>query len=144
MSHNTELRERDKKFRELQQEVRVLMENIKSDIIPLLSSYDYLIKKKWRSISMLITQNDASLFKVQDIWHITISYPLVILSFYDGTLAFTSLSTKPTSAGSDNCQFSASQSTLPLKSGLRFILLRMLSSSWPMGSGSSPIRWNES
>ena len=31
MSHNSELRERDKKFKELQQEVRVLMENIKSD-----------------------------------------------------------------------------------------------------------------
>ena len=45
MSHNSELRERDKKFKELQQEVRVLMENIKSDIIPLLSSYEYLIKK---------------------------------------------------------------------------------------------------
>ena len=45
MSYNTELRERDEKFRELQQEVRVLMENIKSDIIPLLNSYKYLIKK---------------------------------------------------------------------------------------------------
>jgi len=45
MSYNTELRERDKKFREFQQEVRVLMENIKSDIIPLLSSYEYPIKK---------------------------------------------------------------------------------------------------
>ena len=45
MSYNAELRERDKKFKELQQEVRVLMENIKSDIIPLLSSYEYLIKK---------------------------------------------------------------------------------------------------
>ena len=45
MSYNVELRERDKKFKELQQEVRVLMENIKSDIIPLLSSYEYLIKK---------------------------------------------------------------------------------------------------
>ena len=31
MSYNSELRERDKKFKELQQEVRVLMENIKSD-----------------------------------------------------------------------------------------------------------------
>ena len=45
MSYNAELRERDKKFKELQQEVRVLMENIKSDIIPLLSSYEYLIMK---------------------------------------------------------------------------------------------------
>ena len=45
MSYNAELRERDKKFEELQQEVRLLMENIKSDIIPLLSSYEYLIKK---------------------------------------------------------------------------------------------------
>ena len=45
MSYNAELRERDKKFKELQQEIRVLMENIKSDIIPLLSSYEYLIKK---------------------------------------------------------------------------------------------------
>ncbi len=45
MSYNSELKERDKKFKELQQEVRVLMENIKSDIIPLLSSYKYLIKK---------------------------------------------------------------------------------------------------
>ena len=45
MSYNAELRARDKKFKELQQEVRVLMENIKSDIIPLLSSYEYLIKK---------------------------------------------------------------------------------------------------
>ena len=45
MSYNSELRERDKKFKELQQEVRMLMENIKSDIIPLLSSYEYLIKK---------------------------------------------------------------------------------------------------
>ena len=45
MSYNAELRERDKQFKELQQEVRVLMENIKSDIIPLLSSYEYLIKK---------------------------------------------------------------------------------------------------
>ena len=45
MSYNSELRERDKKFKELQQEVRVLMENIKPDIIPLLSSYEYLIKK---------------------------------------------------------------------------------------------------
>ena len=33
MSYNAELRERDKKFKELQQEVRVLMENIKSDIL---------------------------------------------------------------------------------------------------------------
>ena len=45
MSYNAELRERDKKFKELHQEVRVLMENIKSDTIPLLSSYEYLIKK---------------------------------------------------------------------------------------------------
>ena len=45
MSYNSELKERDKKFKELQQEVRVLMENIKSDIIPLLSSYEYLIKE---------------------------------------------------------------------------------------------------
>jgi hypothetical protein len=45
MSYNSELKERDKKFKELQQEVRVLMENIKSNIIPLLSSYEYLIKK---------------------------------------------------------------------------------------------------
>ena len=45
MSHSSELRERDKKFKEVQQEIRVLMENIKSDIIPLLSSYEYLIKK---------------------------------------------------------------------------------------------------
>ena len=45
MSYNSELKERDKKFKELQQEVRVLMENIKSDITPLLSSYEYLIKK---------------------------------------------------------------------------------------------------
>jgi len=45
MSYNSKLKERDKKFKELQQEVRVLMENIKSDIIPLLSSYEYLIKK---------------------------------------------------------------------------------------------------
>jgi hypothetical protein len=45
MCYNSELRERDKKFKELHQEVRVLMENIKSDIIPLLSSYEYLIKK---------------------------------------------------------------------------------------------------
>ena len=45
MSYNSELRERDKKFKELQQEVRVLMKNIKSDITPLLSSYEYLIKK---------------------------------------------------------------------------------------------------
>ena len=45
MSYNSELRERDKKFKELQKEVRVLMENIKSDIIPLLNSYEYLIKK---------------------------------------------------------------------------------------------------
>ena len=45
MSYNSELKERDKKFKELQQEVRVLMENIKSDTIPLLSSYEYLIKK---------------------------------------------------------------------------------------------------
>ena len=45
MSYNSELKERDKKFKELQQEIRVLMENIKSDIIPLLNSYEYLIKK---------------------------------------------------------------------------------------------------
>ena len=45
MSYNSELRERGKKFKELQQEVRVLVENIKLDIIPLLSSYEYLIKK---------------------------------------------------------------------------------------------------
>ena len=44
MSYKTELRERDKKFRELQQEIRVLIENTKSNIIPLLNSYDYLIK----------------------------------------------------------------------------------------------------
>ena len=61
---------------------------------------------------MLITPNDASLFGVQDILHITISYPLVILSFYVGTLAFTSLTTNPTSAGPDKYWALASQSTL--------------------------------
>ena len=54
MSYNTELRERDKKFRELQQEVRVLMENIKSDIIPLLSSDEYLNRKQDKDFKDLI------------------------------------------------------------------------------------------
>ena len=54
MSHNSELRERDKKFKELQQEVRVLMENIKSDIIPLLSSYEYLNRKQDKDFKDLI------------------------------------------------------------------------------------------
>ena len=54
MSHNSELRERDKKFKELQQEVSVLMENIKSDIIPLLSSYEYLNRKQDKDFKDLI------------------------------------------------------------------------------------------
>ena len=54
MSYNAELRERDKKFKELQQEVRVLMENIKSDIIPLLSSYEYLNRKQDKDFKDLI------------------------------------------------------------------------------------------
>ena len=54
MSYNSDLRERDKKFKELQQEVRVLMENIKSDIIPLLSSYEYLNRKQDKDFKDLI------------------------------------------------------------------------------------------
>ena len=45
MSYNAELREGTRNLK-LHQEVRVLMENIKSDIIPLLSSYEYLIEKQ--------------------------------------------------------------------------------------------------
>ena len=67
---------------------------------------------------MLITLSDALFIGVQDILHITISSPLVILSPHAGTLAFNSLTTNPTSAGPDSLWASASQSTDSKVSGL--------------------------
>ena len=85
MSYNAELRERDKKFKELQQEVRVLMENIKSDIIPLLSSYEYLIKKsKGVKVCWLLQVMSYLLeFKISDILQVLLlwSFSLFMLEF---------------------------------------------------------------